>query len=99
MRFSLGAHTLNPLMEPWQAFIMEAILTFTLVFVIFANAVDSKGHGTIAPLAIGLSVAIDHLIGGLTGSYNARVPHSPSPQPLTPLSLSLAQACHSRVPR
>ena len=45
-----------------MALIMEVIVTFALVFVIFATAVDSRGIGTMAPLAIGLTVAIDHLL-------------------------------------
>ena len=59
---TLGAHALGPDVSVGMALIMEVIVTFALVFVIFATAVDSRGIGTIAPLAIGLTVAIDHLL-------------------------------------
>jgi glycerol uptake facilitator-like aquaporin len=41
---------------------MEIIVTFALVFVIFATAVDRGGMGNLAPLAIGLTVLVDHLL-------------------------------------
>ena len=59
---NLGAHALGPDVSVGMALIMEVIVTFALVFVIFATAVDSRGIGTMAPLAIGLTVAIDHLL-------------------------------------
>ena len=49
--------------------IIEIILTFVLVTVVFGAAMDKKGAGTIAPLAIGLAVLVDHLSGvPLTGA-------------------------------
>jgi MIP family channel proteins len=60
---TLGATTVNPLMNLGQAFAMEMWLTFFLVLVIFLTAVDEQGAGELAPLAIGLIVVIDHLIG------------------------------------
>jgi len=63
-RGTLGSHTINPELSPFQALIIEIILTFTLVFVIFGNAVDAKGHGTIAPILIGFTVTADILCGG-----------------------------------
>jgi aquaporin TIP len=49
--------------------VVEIILTFVLVFVVFATAVDPRGNATIAPLAIGLAVLIDHFVGiPLTGA-------------------------------
>ena len=66
---NLGAHALGPDVSVGMALIMEVIVTFALVFVIFATAVDSRGIGTMAPLAIGLTVAIDHLLAvPITGS-------------------------------
>jgi len=51
-----------------QAFILETIATFFLVFVIFGTAVDFKGP-KIGGLAIGLTIAADILaIGPLTGA-------------------------------
>ena len=51
-----------------QAFALEAIATFFLVFVIFGTAVDLRGP-KIGGLAIGLTIAADILaIGPLTGA-------------------------------
>ena len=51
-----------------QAFILETIATFFLVFVVFGTAVDVKGP-KIGGLAIGLTIAADILaIGPLTGA-------------------------------
>ena len=43
--------------------LLEAVLTFALVFVIFATAIDPKGLTHLAPMAIGLMVTVDQLIG------------------------------------
>jgi MIP family channel proteins len=44
---------------------LEALLTFFLVFVVFATAVDQKGaFSKIAGFAIGLTITMDILIGG-----------------------------------
>lgn len=50
--------------------IVEAVLTFFLVFVIFGTTADKRGlFGNIAGLAIGLTVTMDILLGGpLTGA-------------------------------
>jgi MIP family channel proteins len=51
-----------------QAFILEAVATFFLVFVIFGTAVDQRGP-KIGGLAIGFTIAADILaIGPLTGA-------------------------------
>ena len=51
-----------------QAFVLETIATFFLVFVIFGTAVDLRGP-KIGGLAIGLTIAADILaIGPLTGA-------------------------------
>ena len=42
--------------------LMEIVVTFALVFVIFATAVDPGGMGNLAPLAIGLAVLVDHIL-------------------------------------
>lgn len=45
--------------------ILEAVMTFFLVFVVFATAVDERGaFGKIAGFAIGLTVTMDILVGG-----------------------------------
>jgi len=53
-----------------EAVVLEGILTFFLVFVIFATAVDPRGaFKSIAGLAIGLTITMDIFAGGpLTGA-------------------------------
>ncbi|BFI43091.1 protein MpHIP [Marchantia polymorpha subsp. ruderalis] len=63
MRGTLGSHDVNPLIYGSQAFLMELILTFVLIFVIFGVAVDRRGPGVIAPIPIGFAVVVDHLVG------------------------------------
>jgi aquaporin TIP len=48
-----------------SAVVMEAVLTFTLMFVVFATAVDPKkgAVGVIAPLAIGFTVLAQIFVG------------------------------------
>ena len=54
--------------SPIQAIVIEAILTFFLVFVVYGTAVDGRAP-KIGGLAIGLTVALDILFGGpLTGA-------------------------------
>src|SRR3990170_2803577 len=49
--------------------LVEIVLTFVLVFVVFATALDPKGLAHMAPAAIGLAVLVDHLVGiPLTGA-------------------------------
>ncbi len=52
-----------------NALIIEMILSFFLMYVIYGVAVDNRGAGAIAPLAIGLTITMDILMGGpLTGA-------------------------------
>ena len=53
-----------------KAFALEAILTFFLVWAVWATAVDERGaFKAIAGLAIGLSISIDVFVGGpITGA-------------------------------
>jgi aquaporin Z len=52
-----------------RGLVIEAILTFFLMYVIYGTAVDSRGAHAIAPLAIGLTITMDVLMGGpLTGA-------------------------------
>jgi aquaporin TIP len=52
-----------------RGLVIEAILTFFLMYVIYGVAVDSRGAHAIAPLAIGLTITMDILMGGpLTGA-------------------------------
>ena len=49
--------------------LLEAVLTFALVFVVFATAIDKKGLKHLAPMAYGLIVLVDHLVAlPLTGA-------------------------------
>jgi glycerol uptake facilitator-like aquaporin len=49
--------------------LIEAVLTFALVFVIFATAIDRKGLTHLAPVAIGLAYLVGHLVAiPLTGA-------------------------------
>jgi MIP family channel proteins len=51
-----------------QGILVEAILTFFLVFVVYGTAVDTRGHG-LAGFAIGATITLDILFGGpLTGA-------------------------------
>jgi MIP family channel proteins len=52
-----------------NAFWLEVITTFFLVYVICGVAIDSRGAHAIAPLAIGLTITMDILMAGpLTGA-------------------------------
>ncbi len=67
----IGVHAVNStvLDRSFQALILEAVLTFALVFTVFAVATDRRGPGVIAPLAIGLVIAADHIVAiPLTGT-------------------------------
>ncbi|MCH8066827.1 MAG: MIP family channel protein [Chloroflexi bacterium] len=73
----LGAHGLNSLGilddqvgdGAGAGLLLEAVLTFALVFVVFATAIDKKGLKHLAPMAYGLIVLVDHLVAlPLTGA-------------------------------
>jgi len=67
----LGAHSLNStaLTSDGAGVLVEIVLTFVLVFTVFATAMDPRGMGNLAPMAIGLAVLIDHFVGvPLTGA-------------------------------
>lgn len=62
---SLGVPALGHGVGAGSGFVIEAILTFFLVFVIFGAAVDARNQfSVVAGLAIGLTIAIDVLFGG-----------------------------------
>lgn len=67
---SLGVPAVNGLLSNGQALMIEATLSFFLVWVIFATTVDPEGaFGKIAGLAIGLTIAAGVLMGyGFTGA-------------------------------
>jgi aquaporin TIP len=61
----VARHAIGAGMSVWGAVLMEIVLTFTLVFVVFATAVDPKKGtvGVIAPLAIGFTVLANIFVG------------------------------------
>ena len=67
---NLGAPALGGGIDAWQGVVIELILTFFLVWVIFATAVDPGGtFKAVAGLAIGLTITLDVFMGGpLTGA-------------------------------
>jgi MIP family channel proteins len=67
---NLGAPGLTSGVSVWQGLVIELVLTFFLVWVVFATAADPGGaFKSIAGLAIGLTVTIDVLMGGpMTGA-------------------------------
>ena len=61
----LGAPGLGNGIGSGEGVVLEAILTFFLVWVIFATAVDARGtFKQIAGLAIGFTITLDILMGG-----------------------------------
>ena len=67
---NLGAPGLSSGVTVWQGLVIEIVLTFFLVWVIFATAADPGGSfKSIAGLAIGLTVTMGVLMGGpMTGA-------------------------------
>ena len=65
----LGVPAIGGGISSGAAVVVEAVLTFFLVFVVFATAVDPRGaFKQIAGLAIGFTITLDILMGGvLTG--------------------------------
>lgn len=65
----LGAHSLGDGVSQTMGLLTEIVLTFALVFVIFMTALHPRGPGNVAPLAIGLTVFVIHLVAvPLTGA-------------------------------
>jgi len=66
----IGADPHAPTFGAGKGFLLELILTFFLVWAVWATAVDPRGaFKSIAGLAIGLTISIDVLMGGpLTGA-------------------------------
>jgi len=65
-----GVPVVNDAISAGAGVLTEAILTFLLVWVVFATAADPRGtFASIAGLAIGLTITVDILVGGaLTGA-------------------------------
>jgi MIP family channel proteins len=67
----LGAHAINDevVRSAMAGLGIEAVLTFVLVWTVFATAGDPRGNQVIAPLAIGFAVLVIHLAAvPLTGA-------------------------------
>jgi aquaporin Z len=60
----LGTPLPGPGIAVGQALIVEVVLSFFLMFVVFGVAVDKRGPATIAGLAIGLTITMDICMGG-----------------------------------
>jgi aquaporin Z len=60
----LGTPMVGANYEVGAALLIEIIMTFFLMFVVYGAAVDSKGANIIAPLAIGLTITADIFAGG-----------------------------------
>ena len=66
---ALGSHALSADINQWSGVLAETIFTFVLVFVVLSTAMNPKGLQHMAPVAIGLAVLVDHLVGvPLTGA-------------------------------
>jgi MIP family channel proteins len=62
---NLGVPALGHGVDASSGFLLEGILTFFLVLVVFGAAVDTRGpFNSVAGLAIGLTITIDVLFGG-----------------------------------
>lgn len=79
---STGAFALSAGVSVWNAFVFEIVMTFGLVYTVYATAVDPKKGdlGVIAPIAIGFIVGANILAGGaFTGaSMNPAVSFGPA---------------------
>lgn len=77
-----GGFALSAGVGVWNALVFEIVMTFGLVYTVYATAVDPKkgSIGTIAPIAIGFIVGANILAGGaFTGaSMNPAVSFGPS---------------------
>jgi aquaporin TIP len=63
---NLGSPSLGGGISAGAGVVIEAVLTFFLVFVVFATAVDPRGaFAQISGLAIGFTIALDIYMGGL----------------------------------
>jgi glycerol uptake facilitator-like aquaporin len=67
---NLGTPALNEQIGVAPGFVLEVVMTFFLVWVVFATAADPRGtFKSIAGFAIGLTIGADILMGGpLTGA-------------------------------
>ncbi|KAK6935585.1 Major intrinsic protein [Dillenia turbinata] len=64
--FETSAFSLSSGVSAWNAVVFEIVMTFGLVYTVYATAVDpKKGNiGIVAPIAIGFIVGANILVGG-----------------------------------
>lgn len=64
MAVNLGTCALGSGVTTLQAIIMESVITFLLVFVVYATVIDKRATPALAGLAIGLVVLFGVMVGG-----------------------------------
>lgn len=66
---NLGVQALGSRLNSGEGFVVEVIITFILVFTIFAVAMDKRSNKVLAPFAIGLAYAVCTMVAiQLTGA-------------------------------
>ncbi|KAG6778297.1 hypothetical protein POTOM_018154 [Populus tomentosa] len=79
---TVSVFTLSPGVTVWNAFVFEIVMTFALVYTVYATAIDTKKGdvGVIAPLAIGFVLGANILAGGAFegAALNPAVPFGPA---------------------
>ncbi|KAL9353811.1 hypothetical protein Peur_051781 [Populus x canadensis] len=79
---TVSVFTLSPGVTVWNAFVFEIVMTFALVYTVYATAIDPKKGdvGVIAPLAIGFVLGANILAGGAFegAALNPAVPFGPA---------------------
>lgn len=79
---TISAFSLSKGVNVWDAFVFEIVMTFGLVYTVYATAIDPKrgSLGIIAPIAIGFIVGANILAGGAFdgGSMNPAVSFGPA---------------------
>lgn len=63
LEISLGAFHIAPGVPVVRAILMEAILSFLLIFAVYSCAIDKRASAALAGLAIGLVVVFDVIVG------------------------------------
>ena len=68
-RGEVGVHAISGDIGTGDGFVLEVILTFFLVFAVFATALDKRSNALLAPFAIGTVIALGHFVAiPLTGA-------------------------------
>jgi aquaporin TIP len=63
-KVSFGVPAVGAGFSVGNAFLIEVLMTFFLMFVVYGTAVDERGPRAIAALAIGLTITMDIFVGG-----------------------------------